>query len=177
MNKEDTLGATDRPWFEGHVRLLARSAYQFSLMLTQNPTIAEEILQDALTQLWASPTTPSEETEFRRYLYRIVASRATDFQRRQAIARRLRFWQPAVPDPMVEIDRRAGDEEMGRMLRKLSQRERQVAYLYYFEDQSAEDVARALGIKPATVRVLLHRVIAKLRRLHPPLEVREQSSS
>ena len=145
-------------------------------MLTQNPAVAEDVLQDALTQLWASPTTPSEETEFRRYLYRIIASRATDYHRRQAVARRIRFRQPTPPDPMAEIDRRAGDEEMGRALRALSVRERQVAYLYYFEDQNAEDVARMLGIKPATVRVLLHRVLGKLRRLRPSFEIQEQSS-
>jgi RNA polymerase sigma-70 factor (ECF subfamily) len=176
MNKEATLTPADRPWFEAHVRLLARPAYQFSLMLTQNPAIAEEVLQEALTQLWASPSTPSEQTEFRRYLYRVVASRATDYQRRQALARRIRFWDPAPPDPMAEIERRAGDQEMGRALRKLSPRERQVAYLYYFEDQSAEEVGRALGITPATVRVLLHRTIQKLRRLAPALAVQEQSS-
>ena len=145
-------------------------------MLTQNPAIAEEVLQEALTQLWASPTTPSEEVEFRRYLYRIISSRATDYHRRQAVARRLRFWHQATADPMVEIDRRAGDEEMGRLLRHLSPRERQVAYLYYFEDQSPEDVGQALGIKPGTVRVVLHRVITKLRRLAPTLAIQEQSS-
>ena len=176
VTKEDTLAAADRPWFELHVRLLARPAYQFSLMLTQNPAIAEDVLQDALTQLWAAPGTPSEEAEFRRYLYRAIASRATDYHRRQALSRRLRFWQPAPADPMVEIDRRAGDEEMGRLLRRMSPRERQVAYLYYFEDQSPDDVGRSLGIKPATVRVLLHRVIAKLRRLAPALKIEEQSS-
>jgi RNA polymerase sigma factor (sigma-70 family) len=58
----------------------------------------------------------------------------------------------------------------------MSLRERQVAYLYYFEDQSSDDVGRLLGIKPATVRVLLHRVITKLRRLAPTLRIEEQSS-
>lgn len=145
-------------------------------MLTQNPAIAEEVLQDALTQLWASPATPSEETEFRRYLYRIVASRATDYHRRQALARRLRFWRQEPADPMAEIDRRVGDVEMGRLFRRLPLRERQVAYLHYFEDQTADQVARALGIKPATVRVALHRVIAKLRRLGPELSVEEPSN-
>jgi len=176
VRKEDTLAAADRPWFDALVRLLARPAYQFSLMLTQNPAIAEEVLQDSLTQLWAARATPSEETEFRRHLYRVIASRATDYHRRQALARRLRFWQPAQADPMAEIDRRAGDEEMGRLLRRLSPRERQVAYLYYFEDRSADDVGRALGIKPATVRVLVHRVIGKLRRLAPKPAVEGQSS-
>ena len=176
VNKEDTLAAADRPWFEAHVRWLARPAFQFSLMLTQNPAIAEEILQDALTQLWASPSTPAEAAEFRRYLYRVVASRATDYHRRQAVARRIQFWRPAPADPMAEIDRRAGDEEMARLLRRLSPRERQVAYLYYFEDQSADEVGRALGIKPATVRVFLHRVVTKLRRLRPILELKEQST-
>jgi RNA polymerase sigma-70 factor (ECF subfamily) len=144
-------------------------------MLTQNPAIAEEVLQDALAQLWASPATPSEESEFRRYLYRVIASRATDYHRRQALSRRLRFWRPLPPDPMEEIDRRAGDIEMGRLLRGLPLRERQVAYLYYFEDQSPDQVGRALGIKPATVRVVLHRVIAKLRRLAPELAMGEPS--
>jgi RNA polymerase sigma-70 factor (ECF subfamily) len=145
-------------------------------MLTQNPAIAEEVLQDALTQLWASPGTPSEETEFRRYLYRIVASRATDYHRRQALARRLHFWRQEPTDPMAEIERRAGDVEMGRLLRRLPIRERQVTYLFYFEDQTADHVARALGIKPATVRVVLHRVIAKLRRLAPGLPLEEPSN-
>ncbi len=176
MNKEDTLTGADRPWFEANVRLLARPAYQFSLMLTQNPAIAEEVLQEALTQLWASPTTPSEPADFRRYLYRIVASRATDYHRRQALVRRVRFWAPVPADPMAEIERRAGDQEMGRLLRSLSPRERQVAYLYYFEDQPSEEISRALGIKPATVRVLLHRTVQKLRRLAPALNVQEQSS-
>jgi RNA polymerase sigma-70 factor, ECF subfamily len=176
VKKEITLAAADRPWFEAHVRLLARPAYQFSLMLTRNPAIAEEILQEALTQLWAAPTTPSEESEFRRYLYRVVASRASDYHRRQALARRLRFWQAPAPDPMMEVERRAGDQEMGRLLGRLSPRERQVAYLHYFEDQSVDETARSLGIKPATVRVLLHRTIQKLRRLRPNLEMQEQSS-
>ena len=176
VNKENTLTSADRPWFEAHVRLLARPAYQFSLMLTQNPAIAEEVLQEAFTQLWASPGTPSELAEFRRYLYRIVASRATDYHRRQALARRIRFFVPAAPDPMVEIERRVGDQEVGRLLRSLSPRERQVAYLYYFEDQPADEISRALGIKPATVRVLLHRTIQKLRRLAPTLNVQEQSN-
>jgi RNA polymerase sigma-70 factor (ECF subfamily) len=177
VKKEDTLAVAGRSWFEAHVRLLARPAYQFSLMLTQNPAIAEEVLQDALTQLWASPSTPAEETEFRRYLYRVIASRATDYHRRQALARRIRFWAPpSADDPMVEIDRRAGDQEMGRLLRGLSVRERQVAYLHFFEDQSAEEIGRSLGIKPATVRVLLHRVVGKLRRLAPSMEIREQMS-
>lgn len=175
MTKEDTLAVADRPWFESHVRLLARPAYQFSLMLTQNPAIAEEVLQDALTQLWASANTPAEETQFRRYLYRIIASRATDYHRRNAIARRIRFWQSSPEsDPMAQIDRRAGDVEMAHLLRNLTVRERQVAYLTYFEDRSAEDVASHLGIKPATVRVLLHRLIGKLRRLSPTVGLREE---
>jgi RNA polymerase sigma-70 factor (ECF subfamily) len=176
MKKEDALDAEDRSWFEAHVRLLARPAYQFTLMLTQNPAIAEEILQDAFTQLWAAQDTPAAESDFRRYLYRVISSRATDYHRRQAVARRLRFWQAAPPDPMSEIDRRAGDEEVGRLLRGLSVRERQVAYLTYFEDRSAEDVARLLGIKAATVRVLLHRLLEKLRRTQPGLDLQEQSS-
>jgi RNA polymerase sigma-70 factor, ECF subfamily len=176
VNKEDTLAAADRPWFEAHVRLLARPAYQFSLMLTQNPAIAEEVLQEAFTQLWASPGTPSELSDFRRYLYRIVSSRATDYHRRQALARRIRFFATAAPDPMAEIERRVGDQEVGRLLRSLSPRERQVAYLYYFEDQPVDEIGRALAIKPATVRVLLHRTIQKLRRLGPELELKEQSS-
>ena len=174
MNKEDTLAAADRSWFEANVRLLARPAYQFSLMLTQNPAIAEEVLQEAFTQLWAAPTTPAELAEFRRYLYRVIASRATDYHRREALSRRIRFWAPAPADPMIEVERRAGDQEMGRLLRSLSPRERQVAYLYYFEDQPADEVGRALGIKPATVRVLLHRTLQKLRRLRPELELKEQ---
>ena len=66
----------DRLWFEGVVSSLARPATKFANVLVHDFDLAEEIVQEAFARMWASPNTPSNEIEFRRYLYRTITNLA-----------------------------------------------------------------------------------------------------
>lgn len=132
-------------------------------MQVRDIDIAQEIVQEAYAEAWASPKTPSAEAEFRRWLYRIIANLVTDYHRqRSRVPKRL---EPmAVADPLALVERRAGDPDLLEALQRLGLRERRALYLRYIEDLSFADTARILGMPVITVRVIVHRSLGKLRR-------------
>jgi RNA polymerase sigma factor (sigma-70 family) len=154
----------DQARFEQMVRNLGRPAMKFANVLVHDMDLAEEIVQEAFARAWASPNTPSPEVEFRRYLYRIVANLAHDHYRRQSRRASLQAPVPPVLNPVEMVEKRAGDEAMRAALRVLGLRERQAIYLRYFEDQSFAEIARMMGARQGTVRVMVFRALGKLRR-------------
>jgi len=158
------LSADDRAWFEPLVRSLGTRAFRFAYMLVEDSDAAEEIVQEAFARSWASPHTPSTESEFRRWLYRVIGNLARDYHRQRVRFRNLPIPPAVAQDPIELVERRSPDEEVLAALRRLSIRERQAIYLRYFEDYSFAETARIMASPQVTVRVLVHRALGKLRR-------------
>jgi RNA polymerase sigma factor (sigma-70 family) len=154
----------DPRWFESMVVALARPATKFANVLVHDFDLAEEIVQEAFARMWASPNMPAEEVHFRRYLYRTITNLSHDYHRRQA--RRSASAAQEVPamNPLELVQERANDDVVKAALQILGLRERQAIYLRYFEDQPFAEVARIMGSRQVTVRVLVHRALGKLRR-------------
>jgi RNA polymerase sigma-70 factor (ECF subfamily) len=161
---EVLLDTVQRPWFEPLVRGLENPALRFAFSLVHDREVAEDIVQEAFARAWASPRTPLDETQFKRWLYRIILNLARDRGRQKSRWAALMFWAPPPADPLDEVERRADDEALVRALRRLSLRDRQAVHLRYFENQSFEDAARTLGTSEPHARVIVHRALAKLRR-------------
>jgi RNA polymerase sigma factor (sigma-70 family) len=158
MNERDPL------WFESMVAALTRPATKFANVLVHDFDLAEEIVQEAFARMWASPNMPSEEVHFRRYLYRTITNLSHDYYRRRA--RRSTSVPPdaVVMNPLELVQERANDEVIRAALNTLGLRERQAIYLRYFEDLSFAETARIMGSRQVTIRVLVFRALAKLRR-------------
>ena len=125
--------------------------------------VAQEIVQEAYARLWAAPNTPSDEVEFRRYLYRTIANLAHNYRRQKMRRAAVSVTAAEMANPLDEVDRRAGDMVLRAALRSLSLREREAVYLRYYEDRSFSETARIIGAPQVTVRVIVHRALAKLR--------------
>ncbi len=158
------VSSDDRSWFDPLVRSLGNRALRFALMNVGDFETAQDIVQEAFARCWASPNTPSTEADFHRWLFRVIANLARDHHRQGARFRNLSI-PPTVPvDPLERMDRRSEEEEILAALQTLSLRERQAIYLRYFEDQSFADTARIMGSPQVSVRVIVHRALAKLRQ-------------
>ena len=120
-------------------------------------------MQEAFAKVWASPKTPSQQSEFRRWLYRAIANLARDHHRKQRRWSRLRLWGAPLPDPPTEVERRMQDAELATALRGLSLRERQAIYFRYFEDRPFAETARLIGTREGNARLIVHRALGKLR--------------
>ena len=152
-----------RAWFETLVRVLERPAYSFALTLVHDGPLAEDIVQEAFARIWASPRTPSAEPEFRRWLYRTISNLAHDHHRRRERFARLRFWAQPPPDPLLEIDRRLGDDDLVVALQSLSLRERRAIHMHYVEDRTFAEADSLLGTRAGNTRVTVYRALRKLR--------------
>jgi RNA polymerase sigma-70 factor (ECF subfamily) len=142
---------------------LGRPALKFAFMLVQDIDVAEEIVQDGFARAWASPSTPVDPAEFRRWLYRIITNLANDYFRGQKRIVGIAALAPSELDPVATVEARSVDESLEAALRSLSLGERQAIYLRYFEDQSFKETARILGRPQVSVRVVVHRALGKLR--------------
>jgi len=161
---EDALKSQDRPWFEPLIRELEDSALGFAMTLVHNREQAEEIVQQAFVNIWASKNTPPGRSEFKRWLYRAILNLARDHARRRQRWSLLRVFMPPPPDPLDEVERRVDDAALVAAMRRLGPRERAAVHLRYFEDRSFAETGLTLGVTEENARVIVHRALARLRR-------------
>ena len=148
-------------------------AYGLALRLVQSPSDAEEVAQDAFVRAWRSLADFRGDAAFGTWLYRIVWRRALD----RAAAIRIRQGRETPLD-----DAPAGSDALGhrpapmgadpnaasweRLTEGLTDTQRAVVTLFYYEDVSVKDIARVLEIPEGTVKTHLSRARAALRARH-----------
>ena len=150
------LPPADEAWPDALVDLyverrlaLVRLAY----LLTSDREVAEEVVHDAVLALrprWDAIDDPPA------YLRTAVVNRCRSWLRRQRTAR------AHVPAPAEEVG--LGADELWDALATLGDRHRTAIVLRFYEDLPDTDIAAALGCRPATVRTLVHRGLAQLRK-------------
>ena len=106
------------------------------------------------------------------WLQRVAANLALSWRRRQrsasAAQRRL---SAGAPLAILASPADARDDELLRALDHLTPAQRTVIVLRYFADQPVDDVARALGKRPGTVRALASQGLDRLRQTLGSMEV------
>jgi len=131
---------------------------------TSNPSEVEDIAQDALVRAWRRRSTLRDDRRRSEWLATIVRNEA--FRQHE----RLR------PDPVGEVAfRRGADDEriaetveradLHAALAKLDESDRLLLRLRYAEDLTQQAIARRLGLPDGTVKVRLHRLRIKLRKV------------
>ena len=148
-NRPDSLADLYRERYASMVRL----AY---LMVGSTP-VAEELVQDAFARMhrhWDRTDHP------RAYLRTAVLNACRSHLRRGALERSYLKRTAHEPEPAA-----AGGDELFDALAKLPSRQRAALVLRFYEDLSEADIAVALGCRPGTVKSLLHRGLAELRKV------------
>jgi RNA polymerase sigma-70 factor (sigma-E family) len=128
------------------------------LMVGDN-AVAEELVQDAFArvhQRWARIDNP------RAYLHVAVLNTARNELRRRSLRRR----RPFDPRPDAQTDQ--ASVELLDALGVLSARQRAVVVLRFYEGRSEAEIADLLGVRPGTVKSLLHRALNRLREVIEP---------
>ncbi len=175
----DRARGGDREAFRRIVETYRNRAYGLALRIVGSEPDAEEAAQDAFVRVWRALPQFRGESKFSTWLYRVVVRCAYDASARIR-ARRGRETPlddaadpgaaAAAGMPSVAVDPEAGARErrVARLLESLTEVQRAAVTLYYFEDRSVEEVARALDLPEGTVKTHLHRA----RRAAPGLAAR-----
>lgn len=125
-------------------------------------TGADDIVQDAFLRLLRLPTPPADQSHRRALLFRIAGNLIADHWRGQ---RRQRVIEGEVPERPVAPRDIGLRVDMRRMFQQLSPQQRQLLWLAYVEGADHHEIARTLGLRPLSVRVLLFRARRKLAQL------------
>lgn len=144
---------------EAAVLTFGPAVYRLAFSQLQNKADAEDVFQEVfLRYVEKAPQFQDEEHE-RAWLLRVTLNCCKDvfrspFRRHRAQleeAENLPVWDPE-------------EEQLLERLQKLSKKDRAVLHLFYWEDLTTEQVAKAVGCSPAAARQRLSRAREKLRR-------------
>jgi RNA polymerase sigma factor (sigma-70 family) len=128
---------------------------RLACLLTGSTLVAEDVVQDAFVQLqlrWSTVERPGA------YLRTAVVNGCRGYHRR---LRRERasyadlISTATLPETPVVLD----------VLGRLPYRQRAALVLRFYEDWPDDEIAELLGCRPATVRSLVHRGLAAMRRV------------
>ncbi len=155
---EAAVAAAPRP---GSLADLYRERYvpmvRLAYLMVGSSTVAEDLVQDAFARMhrhWDHAEHP------RAYLRTAVVNACRSHLRRLALERAYRRHPSADGQGAV-----AEADELFDALAKLPARQRAALVLRFYEDLSEADIAVALGCRPGTVKSLLHRGLAELRKV------------
>jgi len=145
-------------------------AYGLALRLLRSESDAEEVAQDAFVRAWRAIGEFRGDASFSTWLYRIVWRRALDraavlkTRREREVALSPEVEEGAPVAPTIEAREGVDPDRFERMVASLSEAQRAVVTLFYYEDQSVTEVGRALDMPEGTVKTHLSRARAALRR-------------
>ena len=145
--------AGDRAWIAQLYEREWSSLMRVAFVLTSSRSTAEEIVQDAFVRLQATRTRVLNPAA---YLRTVVANACRDAHRHQAVVDRNPI---AAPEPSM-----AEHDELFDALARLPWRQQAALVLRFHVDLAESDIAAALGCRPNTVRSLIHRALATLRK-------------
>lgn len=155
----------DREAFRHLVEAYKSPMYGTALLMTSNPALAEEHVQEALLNAWRGIRRFQLGRPVKPWLMRILVNVVVSQQRR-------RSFQTVSLDESLPIGAPGDDTEtienrqvLRQALSQLSPEHREVVVLRYFADLSVAEVARSAGIREGTVKSRLHRALRQMREL------------
>ena len=160
---EDTFGA--------FYARTARALWAYLARMTGSPDLADDLLQETYYRFLRAHAPHESDAHRRNSLFQIATNLARDGRRRGLRAHLVELPDGSdggQPELAADVDV-AGDAErrtdVGRAMARLKPREREMLWLAYAQGSSHRDIAGTLGVKAASVRLLLFRARHKLAGL------------
>jgi RNA polymerase sigma-70 factor (ECF subfamily) len=155
------LGADRTSAFEGLVNAQYDKLYGGLCLITRDRVEAEDVLQEAFLRVWERWDRVVEMDDPAGYLFRTAMNLWRKRRRRVALAVRRAMRLAPPRDELAEVEAR---EIVVRALAALTERQRAAIVLVDLLDHTSEEAAKLLGVQAPTVRVLVSKGRAALKR-------------
>jgi len=163
------MGPREAAIFEELYRDYAEEVFRFSLYLSGNWALAQDLTSEVFVRAW-SATAPVTVVTAKAYLFRIARNLFLDSLRREPPRTELPATLQAAPglSPEVREELRVtlGD------LKQIAEGDRSALVMAVFEEMSHEEIARALGVSVGAVKSRIFRARLRLGELRQQRLVR-----
>jgi len=143
--------------------------FSIALRILRNREDAEELAQDVFVKAYQSLDTFKGESKFSTWLYRIVYNAAISKTRKKKIETvdlDYNLVDNYSTDEIKEDINRLGYDEqkkiVDQILQGLNPEESMMITLFYFKENSTEEISEIMGMTQSNVKVKLHRLRKKL---------------
>ena len=161
------MGPTlDRNTFDRLVLQHLPACLKFALRLSGNPSIAEEVVQDAMLNAAKYWKSFKGQSAFRTWLFRIVVNAWHD----HGSVRRLKDEEllddvaDEQANPILDAEGTELGEAVAKAINSLPPRQREVLVMIVYEAMQVSEVAVALEISEQNIRTNLHLARERLRK-------------
>ena len=158
----------DEDAFRAFYDRTARAIWVYLLRLSGDAQLADDLLQETYYRFLRTNRTYASDAHRRNYLYRIATNLVRDGQRRHRVEL-VPVPDESAADALVvspdEAGRAAARTDLTRAMARLTTRERELLWLAYAQGSSHGEIAEALGLKTASIKMLLFRARRRLAGL------------
>jgi RNA polymerase sigma-70 factor (ECF subfamily) len=138
------------------------AVYRFSLCISGDPAVAEELTAEAFCRAWVRRDIITQST-MRSYLFTIAKNVYRDQLRRTKRQVALTSdYMDGSPTAAEKVERSEESLLLRELLDTLTDLDREIIALRYQEELSHEEIASILGMSAASVRIRAHRARRKL---------------
>lgn len=164
MNSSNT-DAERRKRFESLVTVFHEDMYRYAAWLSRDPSIAEEVVQEALLRAWKSLHALREDGAAKQWLLTIVRrENARYFERKRLETVDIDNLTAAQSAMLAETDDPDLDD-VREAIYRLHDDYREPLVLQVLLGYSTREIAELIGIKPGAVLTRLHRARLKLKEM------------
>ncbi len=142
--------------------------YRYCKVNLYREDIAEDVCQEVFIRAWKALHTffLKDGGTFQAFLFRIARNLIIDLSRKKKEFSLETYQEIAVEEDFEEkLDKKDAIEKVKYALSKLSDADRQLILLRYFEELNHADVAKILGVKEGNVRVKTMRILQQLKNI------------
>jgi RNA polymerase sigma-70 factor, ECF subfamily len=156
----------DEPTFRVFYEKTSRPLWSYLLRLCGESALAEDLVQESYYRFLRADLKSDDESYQKHYLFRIGTNLVRDLWRQ---APRREIMEPHTDETTRSDDHTAERVEQGsdlrRALAQLKPREREILWLAYAEGFSHKEIAEVVGLRAASIRLLLFRARRKMADL------------
>ncbi len=160
--------AGDKAAFERIYHLLADDLYAFVRVQCHDETVAEDLVANTFLKAWRSAKRYRPGSEhFRQWIFAIARNEVRDHWRTSRSTVPISELDLEGPDPggIQDGERLAARAVVAQALDVLTEEQRQVVVLRYFNNKSHAEIAAIMGKREGAVRALLLRAMRHMRKV------------
>jgi RNA polymerase sigma-70 factor, ECF subfamily len=145
----------------------ARPVWAYLSRMSGDPRLADDLLQEAYYRFLRANVAHESDAHRRNYLFRIATNLVRDMRRRPRmdearIADGAEEADHADPQSVDVANRAVRRLDLARSMARLKPRERNLLWLAYAQGSSHKEIAETLGLKTASIKLLLFRARRRL---------------
>ncbi len=156
----------DEQSFRVFYEATARPLWSYLARILGSRSLADDLVQESYFRFLRAALKSRDEGHQKAYLFRIATNLARDHWRRSPHHEN---YEPADPDQVHTDDHTAErvqqQSDLNRALGRLKPRERELLWLAYAEGASHKEIGEIVGLRAASVRLLLFRARRKLLKI------------